>query len=208
MGKYPDKHFLEAYFDESGPVCLTAINSSGEISETLEIFLPPPEIHEFSAQTPAIKLNNPSILFWEALNAAQLTLEPEIGDVSSYNRAEVFPDRTTTYTLMASNKSGVAFADFELVLHPPKIIHFSADSELSTEGRSVILYWEVENAYMLMIDREIGDVSNRNEIKVKPKEAITVFYAYCNRTLREGRSRGTSKHLPYPYERSYSSRNT
>lgn len=175
VGEVSGQTFLEAYFDRSGPVSLTAINQSGKVSKTLELFLPKPSIQEFAAQSMAIKLRNPSILYWETTNAAQITLEPEIGDVSGYSRAEVFPDRSTTFTLMATNNSGVVYADLELVLHPPKINFFRADNELSTEGRSVVLYWEVENAYMLMIDNEVGDVSERSEIRVKPREAITIY---------------------------------
>lgn len=175
VGEVSDQSFIEAYFDKPGPVTLRAINASGEVKRSLDLQLPLPVIQSFYAPDPIIHLGEPSVLAWEVSNVSEIFIDQAVGDVSHLNRIEVSPDRTTSYKLTAKNATGAVSQSLELTLLPPKIIHFGADNELSTEGRSVNLLWEVENAYQLSIDHEVGDVTDKSTVKVRPNTTLTTF---------------------------------
>lgn len=175
VGEVSGQSFTEAYFDRPGPVTLRALNASGEVSKSLELELPLPVIKSFYAHDPIIHLGEPSVLAWEVLNVSEIFIDQEVGDVSHLSRTEVSPDRTTAYTLTAKNAAGEVSQSLELNLLPPQIIHFGADNELATEGRSVNLLWEVKNAYKLTIDQGVGEVTDKKTVKVRPNQTLTTF---------------------------------
>ena len=175
VGEVSGQSFTEAFFDRAGPLTLRAINPSGEVSKSLDLALPLPEILSFYAPNPVIRLGEGSFVNWEVSNASEVFIDQEVGNVTGENRTELFPDRTTTYTLTAKNHSGEVKKSLDLTLPPPKIIHFGAENELVTEGKFAVLTWNVENAYQLSIDHEVGDVTDKTSVRVKPNETLSTF---------------------------------
>lgn len=198
VGEVSGRSFTEAVFDEPGPVTLRAVNASGEVSETLELSLPLPEILDFHASDPIITLGEASVLNWNVQNVREIFIDSGVGDVSGQSRVEVSPDRTTTYTLTARNYSGEVKQSVTLRLLPPKIHFFGADNELATEGRSVHLYWEVENAYQLSIDQGIGDVTQKKGVRVRPSSTLTTFILTATGHSGEARAAVDVSVFPIP----------
>lgn len=168
--------FVEAYFEVPGPCTITAINATGKISQTIELTLPLPEIYNFEAGLEIVELGLSNLLLWEVKNATELHIDHGVGEVTGLNKTEVLTDRTTTYSLTAMNHTGSVQKSVTLVLPPPRILFFKPDSELVTdEEREIELSWEVENAYELTINHGVGNVTKRNQVSVRPKEAISVY---------------------------------
>jgi hypothetical protein len=69
---------------------------------------PPAIIRELTAEPPSIEPGGSTTLRWEALNAYSLTLEPDVGSVSTRGARRVAPAATTVYTLTATGPDGAA----------------------------------------------------------------------------------------------------
>ncbi|MEO1414195.1 MAG: Ran-binding zinc finger domain-containing protein [Bacteroidota bacterium] len=175
IGDVSGKGFVEVYLDEPGPVTLTATNESGSVSQQLHLTLKKPEIHTFQSNTSNIQLGVPISFFWDTLNAAEVTLMPDEIDVTDYNQIDLFPEKTTTYTLVGRNRAGEVRKSIKLTLPPPRINHFGSDHAVSTEGSLVELSWDVENAYRVYISHEVGEVEVRGSTKVRPNQAYTDY---------------------------------
>lgn len=178
IGDVTGKEFTEAYLTKPGTCTLIARNRSGEARLSLELSLKKPEIQNFTADTRIIKAGKPNLLMWEVHNTEFTEILPGVGLVED-NKVEVFPDRTTTYTLRAVNDSGIVEKTFELELPPPDIVYFAGDNQLSTEGAPVELSWEIENAFEVFIDQGIGPVDFVGTCKVKPEDAFTTYTLYA-----------------------------
>ena len=99
---------------------------------TLRVLLrQPPTISRFEAVPLIITEGSSAKLSWTANNTQKLILEPGSQDVSKYEgpAMEVKPGKTTTYTLTASNSTGIAAARELLVkvVPPPEITVFRAE---------------------------------------------------------------------------------
>jgi hypothetical protein len=100
IGDVSGLSFREERLTEPGTYTLTAVNASGSTTETLTLTMALPAITLFAAGNEVIRPGTASLLMWDAENAEKLFIEPEIGEVTGSIRWEVFPDRTTTYTLL------------------------------------------------------------------------------------------------------------
>jgi hypothetical protein len=65
-----------------------------------------PNVHNFDAIRQQITPGQSSTLSWSISNVDRVRIEPGIGIVGSLGSAVVKPSKTTTYTLIAKNKSG------------------------------------------------------------------------------------------------------
>ncbi|MFK7924740.1 MAG: zinc finger Ran-binding domain-containing protein [Bacteroidia bacterium] len=173
VGKVSGRSFAEILLEEPGIYTLTARNASGEDHAQIELFLPLPEIGVFYTGSEIIRLGQASWLHWEINNATEITLLPDVGDLTGQTKIELYPDQTTEYTLRASNFSGMVEAKVQLTLPPPVIKDFSTSSPISTEGEPVTISWKVENAYRIEILPDVGPVEPEGSCKIKPYKAYT-----------------------------------
>lgn len=60
-----------------------------------------------------------STLSWNSTNATELELQPGLGSVGPQGSSSVQPDRSTTYTLMATGPGGKAEASARVTVNPP-----------------------------------------------------------------------------------------
>jgi len=72
---------------------------SGKVSEL-------PALHSFNTTRPVIMPGQTSTLSWQVSNAERIRIEPEVGLVSALGSRTVKPSATTTYTLIATNRTG------------------------------------------------------------------------------------------------------
>jgi len=76
---------------------------------------------------------------------------------------------------------------FQSYLLPPQIKEFKTTSEVLMQGSEITLEWEVENAFLVEINNEIGKVENSGTITLKPKsdsEFVITAVGY-NKTIRK-----------------------
>jgi cell division septum initiation protein DivIVA len=82
----------------------TAATASAEPSGTQAI--QNPAIYSFATTRPRINAGQSSTLSWQISNADRIRIEPDIGTVGALGSRTVTPLKTTTYTLIATNKAG------------------------------------------------------------------------------------------------------
>ncbi|MEM7373956.1 MAG: hypothetical protein AAF587_35520 [Bacteroidota bacterium] len=175
IGEVTGASFMETYLEKGGTCTLTATNPAGVVRATVDLSLSLPEIFNFYSGVDQIRLGEPVPLFWEVNNASQVFLEPLEEEVTGLTQVELYPDRSTTYVLRAINHTGEVSQTIDLILPPPRILHFGAETGISTEGEAIELSWEVENAYQIYIDQGIGEVNPVGRVKVKPQRAYTTY---------------------------------
>lgn len=202
IGDVSGRSFTEAMLTQPGICTLFARNKSGEDSVSITLTIGKPDIIAFYAGGETIRLGEPNILYWEVLNAEKVVLEPGGMEFVGQSSAEVYPDRTTEYTLRAVNAAGDVSRSLTLTLPPPKVLNFGGEKELSTEGEPLDISWRVENAHTVTIDNEIGEVEPSGQIRFRPVQAYT--YLTLTATGHSGKISQTIQltRFPIPLEES------
>lgn len=202
IGNVTGRSFTEALLTKPGICTLTARNKSGIDTATLDLSIDLPEILSFYAGNDTIRLGEANVLHWDIANAEKIFLEPANLEFFEETGTEVYPDKTTTYTLRAVNDAGEVSESLTLHLPPPKILHFGTDKELSTEGEPIELFWNIENAFQVSIDHGIGEVEPSGHTKFKPVQAYT--YLTLTATGHSGEVKRTIQltRFPIPLEES------
>ena len=106
--------------DRTTTYTLTARNPKRSLNKTVVIVVDPmstdlPIITNFAASPTVIFRGGQATLTWEVSNATDVTISG-VGIVSTAGSVTVTPDRTTTYTLTASNAVGEASATSKVVV--------------------------------------------------------------------------------------------
>jgi len=100
---------------------------------SLVVVYPLPEIISFEAQPKRVK--NPTkgvTLAWKVEKAKKVKIEPDIGDVEAEGSKVVYPEKTTTFTLTATNEGGDVENGVEVILESDRT---SFDKELQATGK-------------------------------------------------------------------------
>ena len=102
-------------------------------------------------------------------------------DFENFEQSDIYKDLSQLsrkiVRLLAVIKAYLAVLDytdlkpFYLYLEPPKIITFEADSTAIIYGGEITISWNVENSLGVTLDNGIGDVPEKGNIQLKPKEA-------------------------------------
>ncbi|MEO0899201.1 MAG: hypothetical protein AAFY71_22510 [Bacteroidota bacterium] len=175
VGEVSGQSYFEVPLKEPGFYTLTARNDAGEVSATIELKLPKPEISQFYAGAETIQLGMPITLYWEANNYEKLVLMPYELDITEKQNHDIYPDRTTDYYLLAKNGSGEVSKKLTLTLPPPVIRFFGSEDGISTEGSPVELTWVVENAHSVIMNHGIGKLPVNGQVEVIPNQAYTDY---------------------------------
>jgi hypothetical protein len=103
-----------------------------------------PIVQSFTAQPQVINPGGVSLLSWNVLNAALVTINPGNHQLVGQGELQVSPSQTTLYQLNASNGFGSATAQVEVRIATgllPAITLFTANPETIDEGMSTELEW-------------------------------------------------------------------
>jgi PKD repeat protein len=166
---------------------LTASNDGGSVTRavtlTVETPEPAPEISAFTASPATITLGSSSTLAWTVSGAASISIAANTGPspgVVTGDSITVSPTENTTYTLTATNQSGVVATRSVAVAvtAPLPVIHsFAATPASVSAGTASTLAWSVTGATQLTIAADVGpspgNVTGVN-LAVTP-EATTVY---------------------------------
>jgi len=175
IGEVSGLSFCEKKVRKPGVYELKVQNASGEARAKVFLTLSKPEIGLFTILQDHVEPGESHLLHWEVENADRLTLLPDGIDVTGQTQVEVFPDRSTTYRLLAENAAGEVEESAFVPLPEPKIRQFSSPQPISTEGKSIELQWDVKYAYRVEIEPEIGEVEAAGQLTYKPTKAFTEF---------------------------------
>ncbi len=137
----------------------------------------PAVIQSFGASSTDVLAGETVTLSWATLYEETLTIDQGIGNVFGLTSTQVVVNADTTYTLTADNAFGAstnATATVTIISTPPVINSFSADKTIITNGATVTLSWDVDDAVGLSIDQGIGDVSGLTSTQVVVN-ADTIF---------------------------------
>jgi len=144
----------------SATYTLTATNSFGTLSCPLTVQVTGgsvPRIMAFTAAPLEIVAGNPSALSWQVENADEVSIS-SVGQVDLIGGVEqVTPNKTTTYTLTATNQFGSATAAVTVrVLQPARIVEFVAQPNPVNPNEPFVLSWVTEGATTVSIDNNLS----------------------------------------------------
>ena len=136
-----------------------AVNECASAEATVLVRPDIPEIVRFTAVPPEIRLGDCSTLQWETRGASRvfvtnLTSGGAPVDVNLSDQLVVCPQRTTTYSLTATNDRGeIVSAEVTIVVRPitPVITQFTATPAEIREGETTDLCWSMENVVQASI---------------------------------------------------------
>lgn len=170
---------------------LTASNNTGIATRALVITVNPaatkPVIATFEINPSVISPGQTATIRWDVTDATSVKIDPGIGNVPSNGSQTVSPGATTTYTLTASNGSGVVNSTHVVMVsqaNPPAILSFYASPSTIEIGEASVLYWNVSGATSVRIEPNIGEVPPSGSQMVSPASTTAyVLTAYNNTSL-------------------------
>jgi hypothetical protein len=128
-------------------------------SVELDLSIPDPSIHSFTANKTLIPVGAPITLSWSINTAVtSVTIDNGIGDVSTLTDGSgngsltinTGPNMNTVYRLNVVRPNGVSSASVAVdVTDHPLIYSFTADNALVSSGTTVTLSWDVDNTTSL-----------------------------------------------------------
>jgi hypothetical protein len=135
-----------------------------------------PSINSFSIIPDSIFLGQTATLSWKVTGATSVSINPDVGTVSSSGTQSVSPDLTTTYTLTASNSAGNPTASATVTVTKPGapiITTFSASQTSIKSGQSSTLTWDVIGSASIYINQSLGAVPPKGSKEVIPTATTT-----------------------------------
>jgi len=134
--------------------------------------VPPPEV-SFSANLPALKLNESATLAWTTTNADTVRIDQGIGAVEASATRIISPTETTTYTLTATGPGGTTTKTVTVTVHLPPTVSISAEPKAIQFKESSTLSWSSTHADTCIIEPGIGTVDPTGSTTVSPPETTT-----------------------------------
>jgi len=158
---------------------LFANNTFGSVRKSITIAVTGilPSINSFSIDPGSIFTGQTATVSWDVAGSTSVSIDPEIGIVSSSGTKNVSPGSTTRYVLIASNSAGNSTAAATLAVtssKAPIITNFSAGPAAINSGEVSTLTWDVIGAKSINISQGIGGVASKGSVQVTP--AATIVY--------------------------------
>jgi hypothetical protein len=117
------------------------------------------------------------VLAWTTVGANEVTLSGKT--VALKGQQPVYPERTTTYTLMASGSGPPVIAQITVYVLRADILYFRAAPESVAKGGGSTLSWRALDTARCMITPGIGDVPPEDSVAVQVAETTKYeLYAY------------------------------
>jgi hypothetical protein len=157
---------------------LVANKMSGSASKSVTVTVTGalPSINGFSVSPASIVTGQTATLSWNVTGATSVSINPEIGAVSSSGTQSVSPPLTTTYTLTASNSAGNPTASATVTVSKssaPIITTFSANPNSINLGQSSTLKWDIIGSASVYINQGVGGVISKGSKEVTPTATTT-----------------------------------
>ncbi|MDR3703600.1 MAG: OmpA family protein [Candidatus Sulfopaludibacter sp.] len=170
---------------------LTATGAGGTVNQSVTVTVGAttagnPQILRFEASPLNIAPGGQSTLSWTTSGATQVSISPNVGNVTANGSTTVQPSATTTYTLTATSADGKSVtAPVTVTVSPaniPQILTFVATPQNISPGQSTKLCWQVNGATNISITN-VGSNLNPNDCAtVSPSQTTTYTLTATNST--------------------------
>ncbi|MCC6458908.1 MAG: serine/threonine protein kinase [Saprospiraceae bacterium] len=170
-----NQSFSEIVIRRDKDVELVAYSPFGVVRKTIriEVSKDKPQIRFFNSDKPVRNDQQPCLLTWSVAGAETVSIDQGIGDVTGLTDCDASPTSDTVYTLTATSWFGVsatAHVKISLLKIPPKILRFKSDKFFLRKKETIRLSWQIENAARIVIDNNIGDVTNQSYCDAVPEQ--------------------------------------
>lgn len=178
VGTVPSSGYKAVSPDATTTYTLVASNLFGSAQKSTSITVTGvlPSIGNFSSNTNSIYAGQSAILSWSVTGATSVSINPNIGTVSSTGTQSVSPSLTTEYILTASNSAGNSTASAKVavaVSTVPIVTTFSANPASIKAGESSTLTWDVIGSTSININQGIGGVGSKGSMTITPVATTT-----------------------------------
>ncbi|MBI4908822.1 MAG: OmpA family protein [Acidobacteria bacterium] len=157
---------------------LAAKNRVNEVTQSVTVVVDrlDPQVIFFTGSPMTVQAGQSASLSWQTQNADAVEISG-LGAVAQSGNTVVKPERTTTYTLTARNRTTGAQGTAQVTIQvaaaeAPKISRFSAAPAEIAPGDVASLVWAVENATTVSIST-LGNVSLVGSSNVTPQQTTT-----------------------------------
>lgn len=142
-----------------------------------------PSVSSFVADPAQICIGQGVNLSWQADDAENISIEPDLNVVDAVGSKNIFPRNNTTYKLTASNANGNITAELNVVaIDCIAIDNFMTEPQEVCKGSNATLQWIVVGASNVTIDHDIGEVPSAGLIEVTGNETTTYNITAINGT--------------------------
>ena len=160
--------------EETTVYTITAENAEGaSVSSSKLITVYQPPTISFSVEPVEIASGQSSTLSWSTLNAYEVSIDNGIGVVESTGTVVVNPTQTNDYTITAIGLGGTVIQTVTLIVYQPPVVSITTDPSEIIAGESATISWASNNADIITISPDIGDVGPNGSITVEPLETTT-----------------------------------
>jgi formylglycine-generating enzyme required for sulfatase activity len=168
---------------ETTTYILTATNEVESVSTNVRVIVTPkpeitkPEINFFRASPRELSEGEETTLTWSVSGATKVTIEPEIGNVKSEGEEVLSPDKTTTYTLTATNEVGSIDKTVKVIVEQRQELSVSPNSfdfkgsgtqtlTLSNRGGGTLTWEAQDDEDWITLSKIKGTISERDKTLV------------------------------------------
>ncbi|MGA2368207.1 MAG: hypothetical protein ABSF74_06530, partial [Dehalococcoidia bacterium] len=181
----------------------------GTVSRSVVLVVnPAPLVINLSANPAVLMAGGSAALQWNVMGADSVSIDQGIGSVPVSGNQLITPAQTTTYTLTASNTSGILTKSFVVTVNPPIVADLNANPVNINVGQSATLTWNVSGADSVSIDQGIGQVPPSGSRVVTPYSTtsydLTASSSCCIVSKAATVTVGTVYPYQYPYGDLYS----
>lgn len=183
---------------------ISASGALGTASKSVVLVVnPAPIVINLSANPTVLMSGGSAALQWNVMGADQVSIDQGIGNVPVSGNQLITPTQTTTYTLTASNTSGILTKSFVVTVNPPIVADISSSPANINVGQSSTLTWNVSGADSVTIDQGIGQVPPSGTRVVTPYSTtsydLTASSSCCIISKAATVTVGTVYPYQYPY---------
>ena len=185
IGNVTDSTGVDVVPETTGTYTLAVVNATGDstTAETTVTVVPPPAVVSFTADRLVVTSGDTVTLSWRTESAQRVSISPNPGAGQNLaGSAKLTPRNTTTYRITATNPVGAtASATLTVSTVPPPVIEaFNARPTTINRGESSTLVWGTTGADSLFIDRNVGVVTDRTSVDVRPSATTTYTLTATN----------------------------
>ncbi len=180
----------------------------GTLSKSVVLVVnPAPIVINLSANPAVLMAGGSAALQWNVMGANTVSIDQGIGSVPVSGNQLISPTQTTTYTLTASNTSGILTKSFLVTVNPPIVADLSISPTNINVGQSATLTWNVTGADSVSLDQGIGQVASSGSRVVTPYSTtsydLTASSSCCIVSKAATVTVGTVYPYQYPYGNLY-----
>ncbi len=145
---------------------------------------PAPSITTFEAVPSSVAPGDSTTLQWQVANASTVSIDQDIGTVAPAGNRFITPASTTIYKLSATNQYGSSTATAQVlvttpaptggpVFNLPYVAVFTVKPENTISDSSVLLTWDVQNAFDVVIEPGFMVIPVKGSSQVTPHFTTT-----------------------------------